>query len=132
MTVGFSSFSAICLKLNLFEIYSKCPPGKQLYDKLLANTLFKSLGSERFLTFLKEFEYFWSNFFFQNLENLSCDVKAKFSASLLSLPHHMILQKSFLAYMIIWCWNIAYYYPCWKQLCCLIFLWKLTQFFRIL
>jgi len=27
---------------------------------------------------------------------LSCDVKAKFSASLLSLPHHMILQKSFL------------------------------------
>ncbi len=46
--------------------------------------------------------------------------------------HHLTWNRS---YMLIWCSrNISYYYPSWKQLCCLIFLWKLwyiwSEFFR--
>ncbi len=45
-----------------------------------------------------------------------------------SLQCHMTLQKS-LYYADLLLKKISHYYQCWKQLCCLIFLWKLWYIF---
>jgi len=47
--------------------------------------------------------------------------KAEKSADIINHQCHMILQKS---KMLNWCSRII-----WKQLCCFIFLWKLSYFF---
>ncbi len=115
--------------------------------------LFKSLDSVRFLMFSKEVSsahwgciclikntvkiaILWNNCTIENncclckhivKYNLFLRSKLNFQHDYSSLQCHMILQKS---YMLICCSrNISDYHQFWKLLCCLIFLWKSSQFF---
>ncbi len=99
---AFSSFSSeTCTTNILIKIVSTALPLRYL-------NVFRSLGCSLKLHL------------FNQKYSKNCNIVKYHYRQYSSLQCHMILQKSF---MLIWCLrHISYYYQCWKQLCCLIFL----------
>jgi len=96
----------------------------------------KSVGSVRFLMFLKEVSSAHQGCIYLIKKHKYCEILLQckitcffFCDAQLNFQHHYFsvtwFFRNYSNMLICWSRNISDYYQCWKQLYCFIFLWKL-------